>query len=85
MQEKRAAFREVAAAGFVAAALVLPLALPLLDHGATHAKVQFRTGETEPARVLTLRTSRSVCATAAAALSYGDPRDAAYTEINCDD
>jgi hypothetical protein len=84
MHEKRATFREAAAAAFVAAALVLPLALPLLG-GATHAKVQFRTSETEPARVLTLRTSKSVCATAAAALSYGDPTNGAYTEINCDD
>ena len=85
MHEKRATFCEAAAAAFVAAALVVPLALPLLGDGATHAKVQFRTSETEPARVLTLRTSKSVCATAAAALSYGDPRDGTYTEINCDD
>jgi len=85
MHDTRAAFREVAAGAFVAAALVVPLALPLLNDGATHAKVEFRTSETEPARVLTLRTSKSVCATAAAALSYGDPKDGAYTEINCDD
>lgn len=85
MHETRAAFREVAAGAFLAAALALPLALPLLNDGATRAKVQFRTGDAEPARVLTLKTSRTVCATAAAALSYGDPKDGPYTAINCDD
>jgi hypothetical protein len=84
MQETRGAFRELAAGAFVAAALVLPLALQLLADGATRAKVQFRTSDTEPARILTVKISKSVCATAAAALSYGDPGDGAYTEINCD-
>jgi hypothetical protein len=83
MHEKRA-FQDAVASAMVAAALVLPLALPLLDD-ATHVKVHVSAGGGEPPRVLTLKTSKSVCATAAAVLSYDDPADGSYTKISCDD
>ena len=85
MPEKRAVFRDVAAGAIIAAALILPMALPRLNDGAARVKVQVRTNETEPARVLTVETSKSVCTTAKAALSYGDPTEGAYTQINCGD
>ena len=84
MHENRSAFRDIVASGLIAAALVLPLALPLLDD-ATRAKMHIRASDNEPPRVLTLKTSKSVCATAAAVLSYADPADGSYTEISCDD
>jgi hypothetical protein len=81
MRIKRSTLHDIAAAVIVAAALALPF-VPLPGDGAARMKVHFRTDAGKPQSFST-ETSQSVCSIMAAALTYEDPKDGAFTRVKC--
>lgn len=84
MQDKRSTFRDAAAGLVIAAALALPF-VPLPGDGAARMKVSFRTADAGQPRSFSAQTPQSLCTIAAAALSYENPEDGAFTQVKCGD
>ncbi|MGO8916505.1 MAG: hypothetical protein ACLQJR_11425 [Stellaceae bacterium] len=82
MQDKRSMLRDMAAGLIVVVALALPF-VRLPGDSAARMKVHFRSDNGETPRVLSTKTSASLCAMMAAALSYEDPDTGAFTQVNC--
>jgi hypothetical protein len=82
MQDKRSTLHDIAAGAIVAAALALPF-VPLPGDGAARMKVHFRTSDTGKPPSFSTETSQSVCTMLAATLTYEDPKDGAFTHVNC--
>jgi hypothetical protein len=81
MHVKRSTLHDIAAGAIIAAALALPF-VPLPGDGAARMKVHFRTDTGKP-QSFSAETSQSVCSIMAAALSYENPKDGAFTDVKC--